>query len=129
MRAPGRATSSNREMFQGLGTPASDSMPMSRRKPSLRRSSPSDGLGGDVPQGDPQDDDAPEDMDRVVVAALAAGPAERVEELGIGQGREQILDGLQRGAVFERFPIEERLGRVEDHHGRGPWDFRGEIER
>ena len=80
------------------------------------------GLGGDVPQGDPQDDDPPEDMHRVVVAALAAGAAERVEQLGIGQGREQILDGLQRGAVFERFPSEQRLGGVEDHHGRGPRD-------
>ena len=80
------------------------------------------GLGGDVPQGDPQDDDPPEDMHRVVVAALAAGAAERVEQLGIGQGREQILDGLQGGAIFERLPVEQRLGRVEDHHGRGPRD-------
>ncbi len=34
------------------------------------------GLGGDVPQDDPQDDDAPEDMHRVVVAAVAVGPGE-----------------------------------------------------
>ncbi len=36
------------------------------------------GLGGDV-VGRPQDDDAPEDMHRVVVAAVAAGLAKRVE--------------------------------------------------
>ena len=77
------------------------------------------GLGGDVAEGDPQDDCAPEDVHGVVIAALAAGPAQRVEQLGVGQGGEQILDGLQRGAVFERLPIEQGLGGVEDHHGRG----------
>ncbi len=37
------------------------------------------GLGGDVPHDDPQDDFAPEDMHRVVVAAVAASLAKRVE--------------------------------------------------
>src|SRR5262249_35292785 len=64
-------------------------------------------------------DDTPEDVHGVVIAALAAGPTQGVEQLGIGQGGQQILDGLQRGAVFERPPIEQRLGGVEDHHGRG----------
>ena len=45
------------------------------------------GLGGDVPQGDPQDDDAPEHDDRVVVAPLAPRGAERVEQLAVGQAR------------------------------------------
>ena len=88
------------------------------------------GLGGDVPQGDPQDDDPPEHRHGVVVAALAPGAAERVEQLAIGQGREQILDGLQRGAVFEGFPIEQRLGGVDDHHGRvDPRIAREQVER
>ena len=39
------------------------------------------GLGRDVPQDDPQDDDPPEDVDGIVVAALATGVAEGVEEL------------------------------------------------
>ena len=55
------------------------------------------GLGGDVPQGDPQDDHPPEHGHRVVVAALAPGGAERVEQLAIGEGGEQILDGLSEG--------------------------------
>jgi hypothetical protein len=85
------------------------------------------GLGGDVAEGDAQDDDTPEDVHGVVVAALAAGLAERVEELGIGRGGEQILDGLQRGAVLERLPIEQRLGGVKDHHGRGTTRWSGLI--
>ena len=76
------------------------------------------GLGGDVPQRDPQDDDAPEDGHGVVVAALAPSGTERVEQLAIGEGGEQILDGLQRGTVFEGVPGEQRLGGVDDHHGR-----------
>ena len=86
-------------MFHGLGTPA---LRLDADEPAqalVAAELAEDGLGGDVPQGDPQDDDAPEDMDRVVVAAVAAGAAERVEELGIGEGREQILDGLERGAA------------------------------
>src|SRR5262249_37271255 len=86
------------------------------------------GLGGDVAEGDAQDHDAPEEVDGVVVAPLAAGLAERVEELGIGEGGEQILDGLERGAVFERLPIEQRLGGVEDHHGRGTTRWNEAVE-
>ena len=74
-----------------------------------------------MPQGDPQDDHPPEHMHGIVVAAFAASPTERVEQLSVGQGRERILDGLQGGAVFERFPIEERLDRMEDHQGKRPW--------
>src|SRR5271156_3114009 len=58
-------------------------------------------------------------MHGVVISALAPSPAERVEQLGIGEGAEEILDRLERGAVFQRVPIEQRLGRVQDHHGRG----------
>ena len=59
-------------------------------------------------------------MDRSVVALLAPSGAERVEQLGIGEGTEQIRDGLQGGTVFEGVPIEERLGRMKDHHEREP---------
>ena len=76
-----------------------------------------DGLGGDVTQDDAEDDHAPEHGDRIVVASLAASVAERIEELGVRQGGEQILDGLQGGAVLEAIPGEEGLGCVNDHHG------------
>ena len=78
------------------------------------------GLGGDVPQGDPQDDDPPEDVDGVVVSSLASGVSEGVEELGVGEGVEELLDGAERGAVFELVPGEQGLGGGDDHHGRGP---------
>ena len=59
-------------------------------------------------------------MDGVVVATLAPSRAQRVEQLGIGEGTEEILDGLQGGTVFEGVLIEERLGRMKDHHEREP---------
>ena len=76
------------------------------------------GLGGDVPQGDPQHDDPPEHVHRVIVAPLAPGDAERVEQLAVGECGEQILDGLQRGTVFQAVPGEEWLGGVDDHRRR-----------
>jgi hypothetical protein len=39
------------------------------------------------------------------------------QQLAVGQRTEQVLDGLQRGAVFQAVPGEERLGGVDDHHG------------
>jgi hypothetical protein len=104
-------------MFHLWGTAASASMPMRRRRPSLASQLVEDGLGGDVTQGGSEDDDAPEDGDRIVVASLAASVAKRLEELAIGQGGEEILDGLQGGTVFEFIPGEERVGGVNDHHG------------
>src|SRR5262249_12654739 len=64
------------------------------------------GLGGDMPQRDPQDDDAPEHVDGVIVPAFAARRAQRVEQLAIGESSQEILDGLQRRTVFESIPIE-----------------------
>ena len=87
------------------------------------------GLGGGVPQRDPQHDDAPEHAHRVVVPPLAPGGAERVEQLAIGQRGEQILDGLQRGAVFQAVPGEERFGTVDDHHERQSRGWREEERR
>jgi hypothetical protein len=43
------------------------------------------GFGGDVPQGDAQYDHSPEHVYREVVAALAAGRAQRLEQLAIWQ--------------------------------------------
>ena len=74
------------------------------------------GVGGDVPQGDGQDERAPEDLDGIVVAPLAAGRPERLEEWVIGDGFEEDADGLQRGGIFESVPGEQRLGDG-DFHG------------
>ena len=73
-----------------------------------------------MPQGDPQHDNPPEHAHRVIVASLAPSGAERVEQLAVGQRGEQVLDGLQRGAVFQAVPGEERFGVVGHHHGRLP---------
>ena len=79
-----------------------------------------------MPQDDPQNDDAPEDMHRVVIAAFASSPAERVEQLGIGQGREQILDGLQGGAVFRAIPNRRAAWPGGGSSWEETWDFREE---
>src|SRR5262249_23117243 len=50
------------------------------------------------------------------ISSLAPRDSERVPEFAVGQGGEEILDGLQRGAVFEAIPGEERLGFVKDQH-------------
>jgi hypothetical protein len=52
------------------------------------------GLGGDMPQGDSEDDQPPKHMHRVVVAALAPGQAEPVEQRGVAQSGEEFYDGL-----------------------------------
>lgn len=72
------------------------------------------GLGMRMPEGDGQDDDAPQDVDGVVVAAFAAGAAERFEQGAIGEGGQQVADGLERGAVFEAVPGEQGLGLGND---------------
>jgi hypothetical protein len=43
-----------------------------------------------------------------------------VEQLAIGQGGQQIFDGLQRGAIFQAVPGEEGLGGVDVIMGGGP---------
>jgi hypothetical protein len=71
-----------------------------------------------VPQGDPQHDDAPEHMNRVIIASLAAGGSKGVEQFAVGESGEEILDRMQRGAVFQAVPGEERFGSVDDHGER-----------
>src|SRR5207245_3125068 len=73
-----------------------------------------------VAQGAPQDDDAPEDGDGVVVPPLASGASEGVEELGVGERLEESPDGAERGAVLELVPGEQGLCGGDDHHGWGP---------
>jgi hypothetical protein len=51
------------------------------------------GLGVDVPQDVPQDDDPPEDVDGIVVSAFASGVSQGIEELGVGKNVEQFFDG------------------------------------
>ena len=92
-------------------------MPMRRRKPSLRRSSASTASVVMCRRATRKTTTPQRTRDGVVVAPLAPGGAEGVEQLAVGQRGEQVLDGLQRGAVFEAVPGEERLGGVDDHHG------------
>ena len=71
-----------------------DSMPITRRRPSLRCSSASTASVVMCPQGDPQHDETPEHVvHRVIIAPLAPGSAERFEQLAVGECGEQILDG------------------------------------
>src|SRR5262249_51546749 len=70
-------------------------------------------------QGEGQDDDGPQAVDGVVVAAVAAGGAEAVEQGLVGEGAEQVAEGDQGGAVLELAPGEERFGGV-DEHGAPP---------
>ena len=80
-----------------------------------------------MPQRHPQDNDPPEYRDRVVIAALTPSDTERVEQFAIGQRGEKILDRLERRTVFEAVPGEQRLGRVDDHHGRLTRGLRDDI--
>ena len=84
-------------------------------------------FGGDMPKCDPQHNHPPEYRDREVITALAPSGSERVEQFAIGQRGEQILDGLERRTVFEAVPGKQRLGRVDDHHGRLTRGLRDEI--
>src|SRR5205823_1517555 len=62
-----------------------------------------------VPQGNGQQDDAPGAFDRAVIAAVAAGGAEAIEQRLVGDGCEEVTDGGQGGTVFQLAPGEERL--------------------
>ena len=69
-----------------LGTSSSFSMPISRRRASLRSQFRQRGLDAHVPQGDPQQKHAPGDMHRVIVASAAAMPPQPFQQLGVGDG-------------------------------------------
>ena len=70
---------------------------------------------GSMPQGDGQQDDAPETFDGVVIAAVAAGSVEASEQLLIGDGAEEVADGDEGGAIVEAAPSEQWLCGVDVH--------------
>jgi hypothetical protein len=71
-----------------------------------------------VAQGDGQQDDAPQPLDGEAVAA--AGGAEALEELLVGDGVAEVLDGLEVGEVLRLAPGEEGRGGVERLRDTGP---------
>ena len=56
----------------------------------------------------------PAATDRIVVPAPAVSGLQRNEEFLVGQRVEQLLDGFQRGAVFQGVTGEQRLGGKHD---------------
>jgi hypothetical protein len=62
----------------------------------------------------------PQHRHSVVVAALAAGRAQAVEEFLVGHGVEEVADGNEGRVVLQLPPGEERLRRV-DRQGAPPW--------
>jgi hypothetical protein len=73
-----------------------------------------------VAQGDGQEDDAPQPLDGEVVAAAGAGGAEALEQVVVGDGVAEVLDGLEAGAVLRPAPGEEGRGGVERWQGAAP---------
>ena len=78
------------------------------------------GLEAHVPQGDPQKQNSPQDIHRVVVAAMTAVLAEHGEQPFVGNGSQELFDGGQAGAVFESVSGEQGLA-----HGADNRDFLG----
>ena len=64
------------------------------------------------------EDDAPEGLDRIVVAAVAAPATEGVQEPSVRHEGQQVADGLEAGAVVEAFPGEQGLSDAQTQ-GRG----------
>src|SRR5437870_10092762 len=64
-------------------------------------------LEGVMAKQDGQEHDVPQTLDGVVVAAVAAGGAEAVEEGLVRDGLEGVAEGGQGGAVVELPPGEE----------------------
>ena len=89
-------------------------MPRSRRSGAFRRLLEAR-LGGGVPAEDGQQPDAPEDADGVGVVAVVAAALEGVEELVVGDEREELFDGVEGGGVVEFLPGEQGLGDVDMH--------------
>jgi hypothetical protein len=63
-----------------------------------------------MPQQDLQQADSPQDVDGVVIASSSAPPSQGGQQLGVWDGGEEFLDGLEVGAVVEAVPGEEGLG-------------------
>jgi hypothetical protein len=66
-------------------------------------------------QKDGQQQDAPQNADGIVVASFGAIPAKTFEEVGIGDGFEELTNGGECGAVVEAIPGEQRLGDGDAH--------------
>ena len=109
------STSSKREMFQDLGTSSSFSMPISRRRASLRLSSASVATKRTCRRAIRSKQHAPSDMHRVVVAAPTAILAQHSSSSRVGDGGEELFDGGQAGAVFQAIPGEQGLGHGDVH--------------
>jgi hypothetical protein len=60
---------------------------------------PQAGVEGGVPQEDRQQDDAPEGLDRVVVAAVAARAAKGVQQSSVRHDGQEVANGQKAGAV------------------------------
>jgi hypothetical protein len=72
------------------------------------------GFGGRVTEEDGQQEDAPQDPDRVGVAAVVPAGVEGGEEGAVGDGFEGVSEGGEGGGGFEFVPGEERFGDVDD---------------
>ena len=64
------------------------------------------GLDGEMPQGDGENDDAPEVFDGKIVAAATAGLVESGEQWLVGQDLEELTEGSEVGMIFELGPGE-----------------------
>ena len=90
-----------------------DELPQGRVPPQLAQQ----GFAIGVPQGDLQDEHAPQHMHGILVAAAAAMPPQPFQQLGVGQACQDFADGFQAWAVFEAVPGEERFRGGDDHGG------------
>src|SRR5262249_42001369 len=80
----------------------------------------------DVPQGDGQDERAPEDLDGIVIAPLAARRAEGIEQGMVGDRLQEHAEGWKRRRILEGIPGEQRLGNRDLHRGRQRAEGRGD---
>ncbi len=62
------------------------------------------GFETDVPQDNPQQHDAPQDMHRVIIAAPVTMGPQPLQELGVRDRGEHLLDRAQAGAVLQAPP-------------------------
>ncbi len=81
------------------------------------------GIHRDVPQGDGQDEGAPEDLDGIVVTTFAAGFAQGMEQGVVGDGFEEETNGIERGRIFKSVPGKQGFGDG-DFHGGSPDETR-----
>ena len=99
----------NRDMFHLFGTSPSFSMPIRRRRAALRLRSPRHASLLRMTQEDLEHDDAPQDLDRIIVASASTPAPERLQQPAVRQEGQKVADCLKAGAVFEGFPGEQGL--------------------